>query len=102
MRLSCNRLPEYISQLRIPGGAGMEAIAADVFWMRGNLTATLEQVNQCHIITRRLLSNTGIPALNFPEHLRFLCGSIAGEGGQASQIGQIRHENARARSAVQL
>ena len=102
MGLSSNGLPEDLSQLRVTGGAGVEAVAADVFGVRGNLASTLEQVDQCHVITCRLLSNTGIPALNAHEHLRFLSGGVAGKGGQARQIGQIRHENACARPAVQL
>ncbi|HVB71987.1 MAG TPA: hypothetical protein VNE38_00380 [Ktedonobacteraceae bacterium] len=59
-----DRLPEQVGQLRVACRAGMEAIAADVFGVRGNLAAMTEEVYQRNAIARRLPRDARVPLLD--------------------------------------
>lgn len=71
----------------------MEAVAADILGVGGDLAVFGVEVDEGDVILLGEDGDAGIPALDLSAHVCFLRGAEAREVGEQGQVGQVCHDD---------
>lgn len=100
--LLLDRLPEQLCQLHVACRAGVEAVGADVFGVRGERAALAVKIDQRDAVAGGERRDARVPMLDGLPCLHLFCRVGIGEERQARQIGQICHNQRGVRARVQV